>query len=78
MEMKIKNAVGTRGFVLDTIAGPVFRVYHEDHSFTDYNLLHGDLEVVIVDEGAYFYPDSTGKSGGTLDYDPDTLGLDIK
>jgi hypothetical protein len=76
MKMYIKNAVGTRGFVLDTIAGPVFRVYHEDHSFTDYNLIHGDLEVVIVDEGAYFYPNDKG--GGTLDYDPETLGLDIK
>jgi hypothetical protein len=76
MEMNIKNAVGTRGFVLDTIAGPVFRVYHEDHSFTDYDLIHGDLEVVIVDEGAYFYPNDKG--GGTLDYDPATLGIDIK
>jgi len=74
--MEIKNAVGTRGFVLDTLSGPVFRVYHKDHSFTDYTLRHGDLEVVIVDEDAFFYPNDKG--GGTLDYSPGTRGLDIK
>jgi hypothetical protein len=74
--MNIKNAVGTRGFVLDTLDGPVFRVYHEDNSFTDYDLHHGDLEVIIVDEDAYFYPNNKG--GGTLDYSPATQGLDIK
>ncbi len=76
--MEITNAVGTRGFVLDTLAGPVFRVHNKDHSFTDYDLRHGDLEVVIVDEDAFFYPDSTGKDDGTLDYSPETQGLDIK
>jgi hypothetical protein len=74
--MEIKNAVGTRGFVLDTLAGLVFRVYNKDHSFTDYDLHHGDLEVVIVDEDAFFYPNDKG--GGTLDYSPGTRGLDIK
>jgi hypothetical protein len=76
MEMKIKNAVGTTGFILDTLDGYVFRVYHEDHSFTDYDLRHGDLEVTIVDEDAFFYPND--KDGGTLDYSPATQGLDIK
>jgi hypothetical protein len=76
--MNIKNAVGARGFVLDTLDGPVFRVYHKDNSFTDYDLRHSDLEVIIVDEDAFFYPDSTGKDGGTLDYSPATQGLDIK
>ena len=75
-KLKITNAVGTRGFVLDTLAGRVFRVYNKDHSFTDYDLHHGDLEVVIVDEDAFFYPNDKG--GGTLDYSPGTQGLDIK
>jgi hypothetical protein len=75
--MNIKNAAGTRGFVLDTLDGPVFRVYNKDHSFTDYKLHHGDLEVVIVDEDAFFYPDSKGRDGGTLDYSPGTRGIDI-
>jgi hypothetical protein len=74
--MNIKNAVGTQGFVLDTLDGPVFRVYHKDNSFTDYDLRHGDLEVIIVDEDAFFYPND--KDGGTLDYSPATQGLDIK
>ena len=75
-KLKITNAVGTRGFVLDTLAGRVFRVYNKDHSFTDYDLHHGDLEVIIVDEDAFFYPNDKG--GGTLDYSPGTQGLDIK
>jgi hypothetical protein len=74
--MKIKQATGTTGFILDTLDGYVFRVYHKDNSFTDYNLLSGDLEVTIVDEDAFFYPNERG--GGTLDYGPETLGLDIK
>jgi hypothetical protein len=74
--MNIKNAVGTRGFILDTIGGYVFRVYHDKGGFTDYDLRHGDLEVTIVDEDAYFYPND--KEGGTLDYSPQTQGLDIK
>jgi hypothetical protein len=76
--MKIKQATGTTGFILDTLDGYVFRVYHKDNSFTDYNLRSGDLEVTIVDEDAFFYPDSSGRTGGTLDYGPETLGLDIK
>ena len=74
--MKIKQATGTTGFILDTLDGYVFRVYHKDNSFTDYNLRSGDLEVTIVDEDAFFYPNERG--GGTLDYGPETLGLDIK
>jgi len=77
-KLKITNAVGTRGFVLHTIDGYVFRVYNKDHSFTDYDLHHFDLEVIIVDEDAFFYPDSKGKDRGTLDYSPGTRGLDIK
>jgi hypothetical protein len=74
--MKIKQATGTTGFILDTLDGYVFRVYHEAGGFTDYNLRSGDLEVTIVDEDAFFYPNERG--GGTLDYGPETLGLDIK
>jgi hypothetical protein len=74
--MKIKQATGTTGFILDTLDGYVFRVYHEAGNFTDYNLRSGDLEVTIVDEDACFYPNDKG--GGTLDYGPETLGLDIK
>jgi len=74
--MEIKKATGTTGFILDTLDGYVFRVYHKAGDFTDYNLRSGELEVTVVDEDAFFYPDD--KDGGTLDYGPETLGLDIK
>jgi hypothetical protein len=51
----------------------VFRVYHKAGDFTDYKLLSSDLEVKIVDEDAFFYPNDKGE--GTLDYGPDTLGI---
>lgn len=74
--MEIKKATDTTGFILDTLDGYVFRVYHESGSFTDYKLLSNDLEVKIVDEDAFFYLNDKGD--GTLDYGPDTLGLDTK
>jgi hypothetical protein len=68
-----QQATGTTGFILDTIDGYVFRVYHKAGDFTDYKLLSSDLEVKIVDEDAFFYPNDKGE--GTLDYGPDTLGI---
>ena len=68
-----QQATGTTGFILDTIVGYVFRVYHKAGDFTDYKLLSCDLEVKIVDEDAFFYPNDKGE--GTLDYGPDTLGI---
>lgn len=74
--MKIKSATGVTGFILDTIDGCVFRVYNRDGEFTDYDLRHNDLEVTIVDEDAVLYTDNRGRS--TLDYSPNTLGIEIK
>lgn len=50
----MKSAQNTTGFLIrvgDTI---MFRVYSPDHSFRDYNILHHDLEVTIVDCDAEF------------------------
>jgi hypothetical protein len=76
--MKTRLARGTRGFLLrsfDDACGPryFFRVYGVDHSFRDYELLHSDLEVEIVDEEATFYDDEEG-CGVRLDHSPRTLG----
>lgn len=76
MNKKFKVAAGTTGFILDTIDGYVFRVYNKgESSFTDYDLLHSDLEVTIVDEDAVFYERENGI--GSLDYSPQTLGYPI-
>src|ERR1044071_3185827 len=57
---KVSLARGARGFLLRSIDSAgcsryFFRVYDADHSFHDYELMHYDLEVEIVDEEATFY-----------------------
>lgn len=74
--MITKPATGTTGFILDTLDGYVFRVYHKDGGFTDYDLRHSDLEVTIRDEDAVFYELDNGQK--LLDYSPPTLGIEIK
>jgi hypothetical protein len=46
----------------------MFRVYH-GQTFTDYDILHSDLEVEIVGADSAFY------DGKVLDHSPETLGL---
>jgi hypothetical protein len=73
--MKATAAANVTGFVLHTIDGYVFRVYEQGtNAFRDYDLLHFDLEVKIVDEDAVFYELDNGKN--LLDYSPATLGID--
>jgi hypothetical protein len=59
----IKLAQNTRGFLIRTLNSLVFRVYNSDHTFTDYDILHHDLEVTINSADAMFYKDNS-----TLDY----------
>jgi uncharacterized protein (DUF433 family) len=75
--LKTSLARGTRGFLLRSIddAGSLryfFRVYGGDHSFCDYELLHSDLEVEIVDDEATFYEAEEGHEA-RLDHSPRTL-----
>jgi hypothetical protein len=70
--MKIKPANGATGHLLRTGYDVVFRVYGENHQFTDYDLTHSDLCVTITDEDAAFY--SEPKSD-RLDHSPETLGI---
>ena len=75
--MKATAAAGTTGFILNTIDGYMFRVYDKHtEAFKDYDLLHSDLEVKIVDEDAVFYELDNGKN--LLDYSPPTLGIDYE
>jgi hypothetical protein len=72
--MTPKSANGLRGHIIDSFDGAhYFRVYDKDHNFTDYDLRHCDLTVVIDDEDAYLYEDELGER---LDHSPGTLGKD--
>ena len=58
-----KPAKGTKGFLIYTMNDEyVFRVYKEDHTFTDYDILHCDLELTIMDDDATFYEFEDGRN----------------
>lgn len=73
-DVTCKSATGVRGCFLKGIDGiKYFRVYNDDHSFTDYNLYHSDLFVTIDNDcDAVFYTKSDGST--YLDHHPRTLG----
>lgn len=69
----IKPAKGQKGYLLYTMNKEyVFRVYKEDHSFTDYDILHCDLELTINDNDATFYDFDDGRS--ILDHSYEVAG----
>ena len=73
--MRIENANGTQGMLLNPYHKDgewVFRVYHGNGTFTDYDLCHSDLCVTINDADAFFYKDPNGPN--RLDHSPATLG----
>jgi len=58
-----KSAKGTKGYLIYTMNDEyVFRVYREDNTFTDYDILHCDLELTINDDDARFYDFEDGRS----------------
>lgn len=70
--MKPKSAQGIRGCLLYNGYNNYFlRVYDANHNFKDYDILHCDLEVEIVDSDAYFYETA---DNCVLDHSPLTLG----
>ena len=72
--MKPTSANGVEGVLLYSFDGNYsFRVYHNDHTFTDYQLRHSDISITIVDEDAYFYKHADGTY--SLDHSPNTLGI---
>ena len=68
----IKPANGVTGHLLRSGYDVVFRVYDENHQFTDYDLTHSDLCVTITDEDAAFYSEPRSDR---LDHSPATLGI---
>lgn len=74
-DCKIRSAEGTKGFLLYIMNNVyVFRVYKEDHTFTDYDLLHSDLEVTINGDDATFYEFEDGKN--ILDHSYEMSNID--
>ena len=60
---KQKPAKGTKGMLLYTMNDEyVFRVYKEDHTFIDYDILHCDLDVTIDSDDAVFYDFEDGRN----------------
>ena len=64
-----QSAKGMKGFIIRTPLGNgyVFRVYNEDFTFVDYDILHYDLEIQILEKDAMFY---RSEFGNYLDYPP--------
>ena len=69
----IKPANGVTGHLLRSGYDVVFRVYDENHQFTDYDLTHSDLCVTITDEDSAFYSEPRSDR---LDHSPATLGIE--
>lgn len=67
----IKPAEGVEGVLIRTGNTFMFRVYDENHEFIDYNILHSDLVVKIVDSDSAFYSDIMEDR---LDHSVATLG----
>lgn len=64
---KVTPAKGIRGILIRVGDGHVFRVYNKDFTFIDYDILHYDLEIRILEDDAYFYNNELGQY---LDYEP--------
>lgn len=72
---EIKPAAGIAGVLIkDAKGGFAFRVYHEDGTFTDYDIRHDELSVTIdAAELASFYQIG---DRFVLDHSPQVLGLE--
>jgi hypothetical protein len=60
-------AKGVKGYIIRVLDSYVFRVYNEDFTFLDYDILHYDLEVQILEKDAMLY---RSEFGSYLDYPP--------
>ena len=68
----VKPANGVKGFIMHGVdmdggAFYFFRVYNEDFTFVDYDILHHDLEVEILEADAMLY---RSEFGDYIDYPP--------
>ena len=71
----IKSAEGVEGVLISTKEGKyVFRVYeNSNYEFIDYEIMHSDLVVKIVDKDCALYSGEHGLLSDTLDHSVATL-----
>lgn len=62
-----KPAAGVTGYLIRVGDSFVFRVQNKDFTFVDYDILHYDLEIKILEDDATFY---RSEFGNYLDYPP--------
>lgn len=70
--MNIKPAKGKKGFILEINDKFVFRIYHGNGKFTDYEIRANDFEVEIVDDFTELYE---SEDGNRIDYSRRLLAL---
>ena len=63
----VKPAKGTKGYIIRVGDTYMFRVYDANYDFIDYDILHYDLEVEILDTDASLY---SSEYGDYLDHAP--------
>ena len=75
MVMTRTSANGVVGYLIYDVAKQqhVLRVYDANHDFTDYDIIHSDMRIKIIDADAFFYEENGMQH---LDHSPVTLGLE--
>lgn len=78
-KFKYRNANKQKGIILRSIdGGPyLFRIYGKNGSFKDYEIIHHDIQVQILDDSAEFLESANGETF-LLDYSRKMLGQDAK
>jgi hypothetical protein len=62
-----KPAAGVTGYLIRVGDSFMFRVQNKDFTFVDYDILHYDLEIKILEDDAVLY---RSEFGNYLDYPP--------
>lgn len=78
-KFKYRNANKQKGLILRSLDGgpSVFRIYGKKGSFKDYEIIHHDIQVQILDDTAEFLESADGETF-LLDYSREMLGQDVK
>jgi hypothetical protein len=70
-----RPARGTEGILIRVSDDIVFRVYHENGEFTDFDIAHSDMAITITDPDAWFY-EKSNENTAAIDHSPQTLGIE--